>query len=633
MSLLPAIRKALSSRGMKLLLAVAALTLPAGYFGGKCWMETKIQRALTDELKERGLAVSWQNAIWDPWRGMHLEKPRFVLIKGGSKVAEMDSLNIGFTLQQFLTGQNKATSFKIAGSSVVLHDQGGNLGLARVSLQIESSPEQLNIKGVKISEGGLDSELSGKILQKTVPDSPAETFVPDFSPIRTAMAILDFHNGGRFRLTGNFMMDFRKTTLVWESALKGEGSDIEWQGVRFAKIDAHATLSSEKSKIDYEMITANGSTKGALTRRDEQSPFLFTGVLRDGGGRADEYQGSYRAHVLTFGSLKGPADLLLLAKDAGRPVPEALQAVKFQTFPLVEIRNLRRDTASGDSRWTVGTLKVSAKDDTSFIVKDRKIEARNLSINAAYDGDEWIFRNSRAEVMDGSVALDGCYREGVLRQAKLAVRDIRLSELKRLGGDDRWQSKPGVVSADFQGVINLSSKELEGRGSMHLQDAPVFEVPLLDQVFDLFIALLPGVERSGKGEFDADFDLNPQVVEVKRFEAKGGSLTVSANGKVDLKKETVAGRARGKLVGLPGLVTSPLSRLLEMEVEGPFNDIRVKPLGPARLASNTASGTVGVVVDTLEETGKITGTVLTEGIKLPFRIFTNDPPSQQKKKP
>ena len=72
-------------------------------------------------------------------------------------------------------------------------------------------------------------------------------------------------------------------------------------------------------------------------------------------------------------------------------------------------------------------------------------------------------------------------------------------------------------------------------------------------------------------------------------------------------------------MGLPGVVTSPLSHLLEMKISGPYNDIRITPLGPVKLASRAASGTVGVAVDTLEETGKVVGTVLTEGVKVPFR--------------
>jgi hypothetical protein len=42
------------------------------------------------------------------------------------------------------------------------------------------------------------------------------------------------------------------------------------------------------------------------------------------------------------------------------------------------------------------------------------------------------------------------------------------------------------------------------------------------------------------------------------------------------------GGARGKLAGLPGVVTSPLSRLLKMEVGGKLDHIRVQRLRPGR---------------------------------------------------
>ncbi len=74
-------------------------------------------------------------------------------------------------------------------------------------------------------------------------------------------------------------------------------------------------------------------------------------------------------------------------------------------------------------------------------------------------------------------------------------------------------------------------------------------------------------KRSGNGRFEADFKGDQNSLEVTRFEAKGGSLAVSAIGTINLKKEHVSGLARGNLAGIPGLVTSPLIRLLEMEVE------------------------------------------------------------------
>jgi hypothetical protein len=122
-------------------------------------------------------------------------------------------------------------------------------------------------------------------------------------------------------------------------------------------------------------------------------------------------------------------------------------------------------------------------------------------------------------------------------------------------------------------------------------------VPLLDQVHDLFAAIIPGVERaeSGEGRFEAHFTSRGHIVSVGSFEASGGTLTVDARGQVDLRKETVSGSARGKLTGLPGVVTHPLSRLLEMEVTGTLDRIQVRRLEAGKIISQAADGTAEVV--------------------------------------
>lgn len=150
------------------------------------------------------------------------------------------------------------------------------------------------------------------------------------------------------------------------------------------------------------------------------------------------------------------------------------------------------------------------------------------------------------------------------------------------------------------------------------------EVPLLDGTYDLFAAMIPGVKPGGDGQFDARFTAGPGMLEVTHFEAAGGSLTLNAAGTVDLEKQRVDGRARGKLRGLPGLVTRPLGRLLEMEEAGPFDDIQLKPHGPATLVSNATSTALAAPVETIEEAGRITGTVVLEGINLPFRLLSKE---------
>jgi len=270
-------------------------------------------------------------------------------------------------------------------------------------------------------------------------------------------------------------------------------------------------------------------------------------------------------------------------------------------------------------RWSVGQAELNGEVVVS-LKNERKLEISRLSGGVEYDGKTWKLKNVEGRLLGGSMAVSGGYRSKELHDANVAMEGVKLSELKQWMEGEANTSN-GVLYVEYRGDVDLEGKELEGRGTMRLENAPVIETPLLDETYDLFSQLIPGVERAKTGEFEAEFTGKGKRMEVTKFEAKGGALTVSAKGTIDLETERVKGTARGKLGGLPGLVTSPLSRLLEMNVEGPVDNIRVKPLGPVKLVSNLASGTVGVAVEALQETGRITSDALKEGVKMPMKWF------------
>jgi hypothetical protein len=256
------------------------------------------------------------------------------------------------------------------------------------------------------------------------------------------------------------------------------------------------------------------------------------------------------------------------------------------------------------------------------IVNREKVEIEDLTGRGSFDGSDWKLKNVSGKVFGGKVKVAGTLRDSVLSHGSVTIDGVKLSSLKQVWKVGKAGSASnGLLSIHYEGSLDAARQTMEGEGTLHLENAPVFEVPLLDQTYDLFAALVPGVKRAGSGEFQADFTARSKLINVDRFEAKGGTVTVSAVGTINLNTKRVDGSAKGKLRGLPGLVTSPLSRLLEMDVGGPFDNIRVKPLGPAKLASNAASGTVGAATDTIGEAGKIAGTVLVEGVKLPFKFL------------
>jgi hypothetical protein len=434
---------------------------------------------------------------------------------------------------------------------------------------------------------------------------------------------------GAFHVTGKFNVDATGPTTAWQSQLKVAGEDLEWKGLRFRNISADAELASEGSVIHCEFLTESGSCGGTVTLPGGHDPILtFKGKLRDPGGRENQFDGHYQNGNLTVASLEGEADLLAIARGVPFISKDISKEVALDSFPHIHAINIRK---SAGSPWTVESLEVSNSKTVGFTLDKRRLEADRLNATCAFDGSDWRIKNLNAKLMGGSITMKGSYRDGAMRQSTVVIEGIQVSALKWLANQGEAQHRGGIASGRFEGTLDFRRVRLVGFGTVHMDRAPIIEVPLLDQVYELFTAMIPGVEKSGNGEFDAEFKAHGDILEVTKFEARGGAaLTVSARGTVDLDKQRVSGRARGKLIGLPGLLTSPLSRLLEMVVEGPYDNIRVKPLGPVKLASNAVSGTVGVPLDVLEETGKITGTLLKEGIRLPFDWIRERTQSEQK---
>ncbi|GAA5117358.1 hypothetical protein JIN84_17520 [Luteolibacter yonseiensis] len=619
-------RRVTSSRKGKWIVGCLAVAI-IGWWAGNSLIASGLEKSLTSGAAKRGMLLEWKTSSWDPWRGLHLTGLRLSeRADGGSAIAELENLNLDLPLGQLFAGSARETRWSVKDSNVVLRDTAGTVNLERVSLEIRASNGEIKVLSFKGGKEGLRTDLTGKIIFSRFRTSPSVHRALDLRPVRATLATLDVRREtGTFHVTGNFTVDLRNGERHWLANLAGTGRDLEWKGVRWTSANARATMSSTVSEIRYDLATANGFTQGNVSKAGwHDSPFTFKGELGDSKGHKDEYHGNHHNRVLTVQGLEGEADLFLLSQDIPALAPLRPRGVSFETFPMVDLRGLIFDFSSGTPRWSFDSLAVRTKENVTITADGKDLELRDLSVDATHDGDRLVVRKSTAGVFNGRVNLAGTYRDGGLRDARIGIESIKLAEIKQMIGTGKKRSGPGVLSADYRGDIDFRTKLADGKGTMRLENAPVLEVPLLDQVYDIFMELIPGVKRADEGTFDAGFRVRGKTVEVTDFEARGGSLTVTAVGTVDLDAHRVSGRARGKLVGLPGVVTSPLSRLLEMEVAGPYEDIRVKPLGPAKLASNTASGVVGVAVDTIEETGKVMGTVLAEGVKLPFRLFQQD---------
>ena len=602
-------------------LLMVLIVLLIGGWAGSTLLGDHIGKRISDGLESEGWTLQHESRRWSPWRGMRLTGVK-IGRTGQAPLVETDNLEFHFPVSAWLGGSREGTKLIARRTPVVLRDSDGEVQLDGLSVDLESQQGEIIVHQVTAMKDGLEVRASGKVLLASGPVN-VSTWDADFGAVRAVLAVLKVEPGEEgFRVDGDFTVDAREGPVTWSADFHGEGGEITWQKIPLEGATATAKLTEGKSTIDADLVLPRGKASFEFHGEDwRETPLVFAGAIEDQAARRDTFEGSYQRgkRVWTLDRLEGSADLRSLAEDIPTVANEMPEDVTFKRFPGIVVEDL---VIAREGPWTLGKLELDGSGEATVKVDGRLVELSDLSGRASFDGERWNIRNAEASTLGGELRVSGSYRENRLSKAKITGADLKLSAIKALSG--REGRRVGILAFDFGGEIDLKAGAARGKGSMRLDDAPVIDVPLLDPTYDLFTSMVPGIQRSKRGTFEAEFTANAETVQVHHFLATGGNLTVSAKGSVDLDKRRVDGVARGKLTGLPGLVTKPLSRLLEMEVGGPFDDIRVKPLGPAKLASNTASAMVGVAVDTLEEAGKITGTVLKEGIKAPFRWLDRD---------
>ncbi|WP_264487194.1 AsmA-like C-terminal region-containing protein [Luteolibacter arcticus] len=592
-------------RGAVLLAGVAALGIMAEWIAGRV-----VERRFHEELAEQGWTLERSSALWNPWHGLILNH---VKLRRGAESPVLGAERVAADFP--LLGGAGGSQWRIGPGELVLRDSDGEIRLQEVDLKFDAHPGKIEVTKAEARHESLVVSTTGTILLES--GKGPSRYEPDFSALRGTLAVLKM-SSDKFRMTGSFSVDARGSGPPrWNADLKGDGTVTSWHGIPLRSVSAAAGMSSEQSTITATLVLPSGKSDFKVTKADWGiSPYRIDGTLKDDAGRTDNFSGSYQpeANQWNLDSLSGPADLWQLAQDIPLVAAKLPEQLRCESFPIIRVEKARWTPEKG---FAVKSVATSGKGSFTIDQGDREIQIEKISGGFAYDDSTWTLNGLSADVFDGRVSVSGRYKDPVLTAGKVTIEGISLAKLKEWSGEEA--TGKGLLFGSYSGSVDTGDKTLSGKGSLRLEDAPVIEVPLLDQVWQLFTAMIPGVKRASKGAFYADFVANSNLVEVPNFKATGGSLTVTAKGTVDLKRRRVDGVARGKLDGLPGLVTHPLSRLLEMEVSGPYDDIRVKPLGPPKLVSNAASATVGVAVETIEEAGKISGTVIVESIKLPFR--------------
>jgi hypothetical protein len=408
---------------------------------------------------------------------------------------------------------------------------------------------------------------------------------------------------------------------TWQ--IKSTTGPVSWGDLKVRSTRMDGDLAPTRVKLDSKLGLPKGSVD--LTVTNGTAPpalWQFTGSLADSSAQTDRFTGRYDAGAQSalVTQLEGKANLIEFVSnfpDAAARLPSGLQV---RTWPHVIVKDFSHKLGPKAESWSIGSLQLQSAADITVSMKGRPLAIDQLTGAAAFDGKVWRLSKAAGQALGGRFALEGLYEDGMLRQSTLKLTKMRLEQIGPWINSPPASHGDGLLSLDYRGAVGTEPAQLTGSGSLQVENAPLVKVPLLDQTYDLFTALLPAVKRTGTGNLNTTFTATNGVFTISDFAANGDSITVTAKGKLDLVERQVSARAWGNLRGVAGLATLAVSRTLEMKVSGPLDEIRVQSVGPAGVIGGTVSGAT-----------KVTGGVLKTGVTLPVKLFDWLKPDTPKK--
>lgn len=271
-----------------------------------------------------------------------------------------------------------------------------------------------------------------------------------------------------------------------------------------------------------------------------------------------------------------------LALDlSGRSLPRGkfTAAVRFDSPAALRVEGvfgLTKDNWISATRYSVD---VDAPRDMQLLLAAREFPVQQLRATVRNDA-------GRLNVVAGGTLFDGRLgaRLDFPDQAKAghsATATLDRVDFSRLtalfGGKDETG---GVVSSRFTyQTPDGAGATIEGSGTATLEEANIFALPLLGPLSTIITALLPGdrIAYSTARKADAAFRASRGRVTMSHFEAATRTFRLTADGIIDVVRDSVDVDARINLRGAPGLLLYPVSKLFEYHAGGTMNSPGWRP--------------------------------------------------------
>lgn len=571
----------------------------------RAWLRKEGERHLMAELAERRIYLDYESATYEFTRGLVLRG--VTLYETETRVNRLlTCTEMGFSfdavglLQSRLTG-GLTTSFRTRGATMVCYEDGEILAtIENLTTDVMGRPDDVLIDRISGRTGDLNFEIEGQILatrekrrQNKEKDllaaqsgKPRIRKVVDFAFLKDLLPWLEVTSrkeGVYPELRAKIVIDHSAPAPVTVSG-RFSGREFKWKNVPM-----------DSAAVDFSF--AEGDERLVLPGFN----LIYKGGLITGTGVWDS--GTNTAQVERFQSA---AHLVGLLRDINPNIAPAAATIVQDEPPLISAKGSLKlkDFWSSD-------LAVTYRHQSGMTVtvggRPLRIEGINGQLQVGSGGFQT--ESLRATLLGGTFDFAGSADlngEEPAYRGSLNVRGLPLQALvDHFGGKHEM---PGILSGRFEGGGGNSLAQLNGQGSVRVDAAKLYKVPIVGPVQNIMGSVVPVFGDSEKrSELTATFSVADGLLDTRDLVILADGTRVEVGGTVNLTDWQTRFEARGNLVGALGLVTGLLSHALVVEGSGRVDnlDLKLKSV-PAEFASETVKGIFGVAKGGVD---MVTGTV------------------------
>jgi hypothetical protein len=338
-------------------------------------------------------------------------------------------------------------------------------------------------------------------------------------------------------------------------------------------------------------------------------PVVIDRIRIGHAGKTAEVHGGYdpASGLLSIGKLDSGIDFLALARALAPDAVGGLAGITATGDWRVQGEGAFGLKQPADNRWN-GTLALDG--DLTYAAGETNVTLRNPACGLGLAGPVLSISAFKAGLWDGDLALPMTRINlpsgdaGAAFETQVSLEGARLQSVMSSFGNA--QKQPGVVRIDWKGGGGFALRSIKGSGSLGIDGAEFFRIPLLGPLHLVFDRISPGFGKDVASNLTCDHSLADGILRIRNLHLDSKLTRIDANGTVNLENNHAQLSAKAKLQGLAGTATALLSSLLEVEGSGPVNDMSwgLKNMPDAEIVTDAAKAVEETGGKALKTTGK-----------------------------